>query len=121
MQKQLTISLFEAVGSPLCVASDDGQKVYSRLFEAIKNEGCITLSFKNISALTSAFLNTAIGQLYGNFSEEKIRAVLKVEDIAPDDLALLGRVIKTAKEYFQDKGKFDRAYREELGDDGDDE
>ena len=119
MEKQLTISLFEVVGSPLCVASDDGQKVYDRLSEAIKNGGCVTLSFKNISALTSAFLNAAIGQLYGNLSEEKIRATLKVEDIAQDDLALLSRVIETAKAYFHDPQRFDQAYREELGgDDG---
>jgi len=119
MQKQLTISLFEAVGSPLCVASDDGQKVYDRLSEAIKNGGRVTLSFQNISALTSAFLNAAIGQLYGNFSEEEVRASLKVEDIAQDDLALLSRVIKTAKEYFKNPQRFDQAYREELGRDDD--
>ncbi|HBT97287.1 MAG TPA: hypothetical protein DEB25_06495 [Desulfobulbaceae bacterium] len=121
MEKQVNISLFEVVGNPLCVASDDGQKVYERLAEAIRGGGNITLSFKNISTLTSAFLNAAIGQLYGNFSEEKIRTALKVEDVAQDDLALLNRVIKTAKEYFHDRGRFDQAYREELGDDGDDE
>jgi len=121
MEKQLTISLFAVVGTTLCVASDDGQKVYDRLSEAIKSGGCVTLSFKNISALTSAFLNAAIGQLYGSFKEEEIRAALKVEDIAQDDLALLSRVIETAKAYFNNPRRFDQAYKEELGDDGDGE
>jgi len=71
--------------------------------------------------LTSAFLNAAIGQLYGNFTEEEIRNALTVKDIEQDDLALLSRVIETAKEYFKNPKRADQAYREELGDDGDDE
>ena len=31
MRKDIAISIFEVVGSPLCVASGDGQKVYERL------------------------------------------------------------------------------------------
>lgn len=121
MQNELTISIFEVVGSPLCVASSDGQKVYERLTAALNKGRGVTLSFYNISILTSAFLNAAIGQLYGEFSEEKIRALLKVQDIQQDDLALLKRVVETAKEYFKDPQKFDQAVRDELGDDGDDE
>jgi hypothetical protein len=121
MQKELTISIFEAVGSPLCVASSDGQKVYERLAAAMKEDRSVTLSFHNISTLTSAFLNAAIGQLYGKFSEEQIRALLKVQDMQSDDLALLKRVVETAKEYFKDPQKFDQAVRDELGDEGDGE
>ena len=37
-----------------------------------------------------------------------------------DDLALLKRVVETAKQYFKDPEKFDQAVRETLGDDSDD-
>ena len=121
MQKQLMISVFEVVGSPLCVASSDGQKVYERLASAMKEGWSVTVSFYNISTLTSAFLNAAIGQLYGEFSQEKIRALLKVQDMQPDDLALLKRVVETAKEYFKDPQKFDQAVRDEMGGEGDGE
>jgi hypothetical protein len=116
MQKELTISIFEVVGSPLCVASSDGQKIYDRLAIALKEGQSTILSFHNVSTLTSAFLNAAIGQLYGKFSEEQIRALLKVKDMEPDDLALLKRVVETAKQYFKDPQKFDQAVRDELGD-----
>lgn len=119
MQQDVTISIFEAVGSPLCVASSDGQKVYERLASALKEGRSTTLSFRNVSTLTSAFLNSAVGQLYGEFSEEEIRALLKVQDMQSDDLALLKRVIDTAKQYFKDPQKFDQAVRNELGDDND--
>ena len=47
MKKDISITMFEVVGSSLCVASGDGQKVYDRLSEALK-EGCpVVLSFRN--------------------------------------------------------------------------
>lgn len=120
MSNILALSIFEVVGSPLCVASGDGQKVYDRLAAALKEERRVMLSFHNVTTLTSAFLNAAIGQLYGAFSEEQIRSLLKVQDMQPDDLALLKRVVETAKQYFKDPQRFNQAVRETLGDDGDD-
>ena len=70
--------------------------------------------------MTQAFLNAAIGQLYGIFSEKQIRALLRAQDIEQDDLALLKRVVETAKQYFKDPERFDRAVRETLGDESDD-
>ena len=120
MQKDMKISIYEVVGSPLCVASNDGQKVYDRLAAALRAECRVALSFHNVTTMTSAFMNSAIGQLYGAFSEEQIRALLRVEDMEPDDLELLKRVIDTAKLYFQNRKNFDQAIREELEDeDGD--
>ncbi len=120
MNKNLVVSIFEIVGSPFCVASSDGQKVCDRLKIALKAGRNVMLSFHNITTLTSAFLNTAIGQLYGTFSEEEIRSLLDVQDMQQDDIALLKRVVETAKLYFKDPQKFDQAVRETLGDDNDD-
>lgn len=117
MSNDTKISVFGIVGSSLCVASSDGQKVYDLLATALNTGRPVILSFHNVTILTSAFLNVAIGQLYGTFSEEQIRALLKVEDIEPDDLALLKRVIDTAKLYFRDPQRFDQAVREALEDD----
>lgn len=119
MQKDVTVSIFEVVGSHLCVASSDGQKVYERLASALKEGRSVFLSFHNVSILTSAFLNAAIGQLYGEFSEEQIRSLLTVQDMQPDDLELLKRVVETAKEYFKDPQKFDKAVQDTLGDEND--
>jgi len=120
MKKEMMVSIFEIVGSPLCVASGDGQKVYERLAVALKDGRSVSLSFHNISTLTSAFLNAAIGQLYGEFSEDQIRSLLKVQDMQSDDIALLKRVVETAKLYFSDPQRFEQAIRDELGDESDD-
>ncbi len=74
MIQNVSISVFEVVGSPLCVASDNGQKVYDRIALALREDRRVTVSFLNVTSLTSAFLNAAIGQLYGSFTEEQIRS-----------------------------------------------
>ena len=119
MKKNLVILIYEIVGSSMCVASSDGQKVYDRLSMALKEGHEVTLSFRNIKMLTSAFLNAAIGQLYGALPEDKIKALLHVQDIEKDDSALLKRVVATAKQYFKDPKKFEQAVRDALEDEND--
>ena len=116
MKKPVTFSIFEIVGSPLCVASEDGQRVYDRIAAALKESSRVTVSFLNVSILTWAFLNAAIGQLHGTFSEAQKHYKLKVEDIQPDDLALLKRVVETAKQYFNDPERFNKAFQDALED-----
>ena len=119
MSADIRISMCEIVGSPQCVASSDGQKVYDRIATALKADRDVVLSFRNVTTLTATFLNTAIGQLYGTFSEAQIRSRLKVEDVEADDLALLKRVVDNAKLYFKDPQRFNQAIRETLGDESD--
>ena len=116
---ELILSVYEVVGSPLCVASGDGQKVFERISAAMKENRPVILTFKNVASMTSAFLNAAIGQLYGYFKEDQIRALLRVQNLGQDDLALLKRVVDGAKEYFKDPKRVESAVRAALGDDTD--
>ena len=116
MPEDIRISIFEIVGGSLCVASSDGQKIYDRLAAALKADRHVVISFNKVTTLTAAFLNAAIGQLYGTFSEEKIRSLLKVKDVGSVDLALLKRVVGNAKLYFKDPQRFDQVVRETLED-----
>ena len=119
MRKNMRISLYEVVGGPFCVASDDGQKIYDRIAAALEADRGVALSFHNVTALTWAFLNAAIGQLYGTFSEKRIRSLLKVEDAEPDALSLVERVVANAKLYFQDPQRFEQAVQEVMEDEDD--
>ena len=116
MSEEIKISMFEIVGSSFCVASGDGQKVFEQLNTAFEAERNVVLSFQNVTTLTSAFLNAAIGQLYGKFEDQKIRTLLKVEEAKQDDLALLKRVVDNAKQYFKDPDKFKQAYQDVVDD-----
>jgi hypothetical protein len=75
-QSRDSLRLVEIVGSGLCVASDDGLKVYTLIKERLDAGTPTVLSFAGVEVLTSAFLNAAIGQLYGTLHEEHIRRLL---------------------------------------------
>ena len=119
MSENIRMSMFEVVGSPFCVASDDGQKVHKHLDAALRANQNVVLSFHDVTVLTGAFLNAAVGELYGIFDEEKIQTSLRVEDAEPKDLTLLDRVIRNAKLYFEDPKRFNQVFQEILGDDDD--
>lgn len=122
MPEQVEIKIVEVAGSKFCTASEDGQRVYDRIAEVLRSGRAVRLSFKGAQDLTSAFLNSAVGQLYrGEFSEEELRArLLPPADASQDDLALLKRVVDRAKEFFKEPERFKKAAQEAMGESDDD-
>jgi hypothetical protein len=108
MSEPVIIRVFDVVGTPLCVSSADGQLVYDKLAPLLREGRKVAVSFAQIETLISAFLNTSIGQLYGDpqIPEAKIRELLSVRDMAPEDVALLNRVVENAKAYSRDPERF---------------
>ena len=88
--------------------------VFNCLSDALNQGQSASLSFHNISTLTPAFLNAAVGQLYGSFDEGHIRKHLTVTDIEPEDVELLKRVVDSTKRYFQNPELHEQAFNEEL-------
>jgi len=113
--QEIIVRAFDVIGSPLGVSSDDGQKVHDKVAPLLREGRKVSLSFDRIETIISAFLNAAIGQLYGELPEEKIRELFNVRDMAQEDLALLKRVVDNAKLYFANRKEFDQAWKEETG------
>ena len=109
MADEIKVSVISVVGNPLCVASRDGDKLYGRIVDAFEAGHRVSLSFNNVTLLTSAFLNNAIGRLYGKFSSEEIESRLNYNDIEPDDLDMVDAVIDNAKQFFKDPERHRRA------------
>lgn len=109
MSKEAIIRVFEMVGGALCVSSEDGQVVHDKIAPLIREGYTVVVSFERVETMISAFLNAAIGQLYGEFTEEQIRASLSVRDMTPEDMALLKRVVDNAKLYFKDPDRYKKA------------
>lgn len=116
MSKPIELRIVEIAGSEFCLASDDGQKVHDAIVAEFREGRKVRLSFKAVEALTSAFLNVAIGQLYGEFTEARIKADLSVADTSQDDLVLLKRVVDRAKEFFAAPNQFQTTAQGVLGD-----
>ncbi len=113
----VTLSVTEIIKDNLCIASEDGQKVYDRVAKAFKEGKSVVLSFKNCEDFTRGFLIDAIGQLYESFSEVQIRNSLSIVDIEPEDAEYIEDVICWTKRYLADPERFKEAAREFLGDD----
>jgi len=100
MSEPIIVRVFDIAGGPLCVSAEDGRRVHDKIQPLLKAGKKVALSFESVDTLISASLNAAVGQLYGEFSEEQIPALLSVKDMEADDLAVLKRVVDNAKKYF---------------------
>ena len=112
MGQEVIVRVVDVVGGPLCAASEDGQLVHDKVAPLLREGRNVAISFAGVETLISAFLNAAIGQLYGEFKEDEVRELLAVRDMAPEDLALLKRVVDNAKAYFKDPKRFNAAVDE---------
>lgn len=116
MSNAIIVRVFDIVGGPLGVSAEDGQRVHDKIAPLLREGQKVELSFEQVETLISAFLNAAIGQLYGEFAEERIKELLSVRDLDADDMDVLRRVVENAKAYFKSPKKFDKAWKEEVGD-----
>ena len=112
--KEILVNIYSIVGNSYCVDSEDGEKVFAVLQKVLEQNNKAILSFLNVEMLTSAFLNTAVGRLYGLFSHEKIKASLSVKDISEDDKLLIKKVTDTAKAYYKNKEETEKIEDEIL-------
>lgn len=113
---EIVIHVFNIVGNSFCVESADGEKVYALIAKAMKEGKKVKISFQNVEMLTSAFLNTAIGQVYkGDFTDKEIKEKLSVDQMAPEDISLLKRVTKTAKLFYKDPARMEKSIKKILG------
>ena len=112
----IKLSVYSITGDSFCIAAEDGEKVFIQIRKALDEERSIDISFLNVDMITSAFLNTAIGQIYGNFDENKIKSRLSVSDIKDEDKLLLKRVIDTAKAYYKDPSQFENSINKIMED-----
>lgn len=114
MSNKVKKSVYQIVGTDICVEADDGKKVYDVINEFIRQKQEVVLSFLNVTMLTSAFLNTAIGLLYKDFPESDIKKYLSVADIDSTDAVLLKRVVDTAKLFYASPDRIRNSLKEIL-------
>src|SRR5262249_4150656 len=101
--KEVTVHIAQIVDGGVCVAASDGHKVHKVIYLEINKNNRVKISFSGVTRLTTAFLNAAVGQLYGEFSEETIRRHLAPPvDAEAWHLKRLKLVVDRAKVFFRD-------------------
>ena len=114
--ENITLNLVNIIGDIYGVESEDGQKVFEMIKKTFDDHKKVVVSFQNIEILTTAFLNTAIGQLYKDYDEVFIKENLSVSNISNSGKVALKRVVNTAKQYYKDPEAMQRSINEILGD-----
>jgi hypothetical protein len=104
-----TISVVNTIGDVYGVEAEDGQKVFEIIKKAYEQKRSVVLSFLNVEMLTTAFLNTAVGQLYKDYSKEVVKQNLRVENISESGKVMLKRVVETAKMYYKNPDALQRS------------
>lgn len=110
--ESITINIVNTIGDVYGVEAEDGQKVFELVVKAFNDKKKITLSFQNIEMLTTAFLNTAVGQLYKDYSEDFIKENLSVSNISESGKVALKRVVDTAKLFYKNPEALKRSIDE---------
>lgn len=94
------LTLVEIVDSPHCVDTADGQRVNKIISDRLEHNHRVDLSFAGVERITTAFLNAAIGQLYNEFSDDKIRTSIRFTDVPQGSADAITKVVARAKRFF---------------------
>jgi hypothetical protein len=113
--ESIKLNVFNIVGDSYCMEAEDGQKLFEMISKGISEKRKVVVSFENVKMQTTAFLNTAIGQLYKDYSEAEVRAYLELKDMSQAGLISLKRVVDTAKLYYKDPDALKRSIDEIMG------
>lgn len=103
----INIKVKEVINRVTAVSSDDGDVVFKNIIAALAEKHNVALDFDEITLMTTAFLNSAIGQLYSRYTSEELNETLKLKNVAEEDRILFKKVIERAKKYQADKKGFE--------------
>ncbi|NVK23073.1 MAG: STAS-like domain-containing protein [Kangiellaceae bacterium] len=118
--KAIRISISSIVGGGICVAASDGQAVHREIYKVISSGERAEISFFGVTRMTTAFLNAAVGQLYGEFDEETLKKHLAPPvDFEEWHLRRLKMVVDRAKAYFSDRKRIEEIFDSIKHDDDD--
>jgi hypothetical protein len=115
--KTIKVLISTIVDGGICVAASDGQKVYPVIYDIITKGNRAEISFYGVTRMTTAFLNAAVGQLYGELEEGVIRKHLAPPvDYQDWHLERLKMVVERAKVFFADPPAIEELFEDGRGD-----
>lgn len=95
-----TIHIESILGDVKGVDAEEGQLIYDLILKAFFQSKKVILSFDNMEVISEEFLQSAVGQLYKNYSHAEIKKNMSVENISFTGKVALKRVVDKAKESF---------------------
>ena len=112
----MDLNISQVIDAKTAIAPSKGNSVHDMIKTALEKHETVFLNFEGMELMTTAFLNSAIGQLYSEFKPEILKEYLKIIYISPSDAILLKKVTDTAKLYFLNTDDFEGSINEKLND-----
>jgi hypothetical protein len=116
MSEPILIRVTDLINSPRAVDAADGERVFMEVCPLLKASQKVQLSFDGITMVITAFLNAAVGKLYGEMPEERIDDLLEVSHLRDAFRPALDKSIQWSKAYFENRERMEQAIKEELPD-----
>ncbi len=98
--KNTTLHVESILGGVNAVETEHGQQIYDLILKAFFQSKKVILSFDNMEILSDEFLESAVGQLYKNFSHEEIKNNMSIENISFSGKIALKRIVDKAKDIY---------------------
>lgn len=103
MQQSETIRVQEIINSPNAVTPASGVLLYEKILSNLKEQIETFIDFNGIKYLNTAFLNSAIGQLYATYERDQLNSYLHIINISDSDLIIFKKVTNRARHFFNEK------------------
>lgn len=110
----ITIKLNDYLTLNSGVTPEEGIPVYNSIIEAFKKGDIVTLDFKDVDMLTTAFLNVVIGDLYKDYSSEQLRSMLVLVNFSEPTAKRIKKVTDNAKLFYKDEKSYNKDVEEVL-------
>ena len=98
--KDTTIHVESILGKVEGIDAKEGQQVYDQILKAFFQSKKVILAFDNMEVLSEDFLQTAVGQLYKNYSHTEIKKNMRIENIPFSGKIALKRIVDKARENY---------------------
>lgn len=103
-----TIKLTDFVSCNKGITPDDGEPIYRKVLESLKNNTSVNLDFAGVEMMTTAFLNVVIGNLYKDFSSEQLKSMLNFSNLPQSIGVRIKKVTDNAKLFYKDEESFNK-------------
>ena len=112
-KNEYILKIRDLINSGFAVSTENGDLVYNEVKLQIDIAETIIIDFEEIDLVTTSFLNSAIGQLYKDYTAQQL-AVIKTINIRKSQLVLLEKVINTALHCYNDQKSFNNSVKKHL-------
>ena len=90
------------------ITSEEGKPIYKLIIDSLSKNEDVILDFKDVSFLTTAFLNVVVGTLYKDYTSEQLQEKLHVKNINDETAIRIKKVTTNAKAFYENEAKFNK-------------